>query len=156
MRRKLELPQHQRSVLPGSRAGATNRSKPYATLLCGGRLHSTWRALSIGWTYEGTYGGYRSECQLRLDRARDEFYCTNLRARWDRVGRVIERSPGARVSDPLQSRSRRSPGMATWCFSLGSTRTRRRVPRCGHCGRDGRQRAEVSESLALGTGWGHS
>ena len=30
-------------------------------------------------------------CQLRLDRQHDEFYCSNLGVRWDRIGRVISR-----------------------------------------------------------------
>lgn len=57
---------------------------------------------ALGWTEDGTQGGYRSRCQLTLDRAHDEFYCTNMRARWDRVGRVIARPRGARINDPLQ------------------------------------------------------
>jgi len=31
------------------------------------------------------------QCELRLDRQHDEFYCTNMGVRWDRVGRVISR-----------------------------------------------------------------
>jgi hypothetical protein len=57
---------------------------------------------AIGWTWEDVLGGYRSRCDLRLDRRRQQFFCTNLDARWDRVGRVITRPPGARFSDPLQ------------------------------------------------------
>jgi hypothetical protein len=30
-------------------------------------------------------------CRLRVDRPLDEFYCANMRVRWDRVGRVIAR-----------------------------------------------------------------
>ena len=57
---------------------------------------------AIGWKWEDRAGGYRSACDLRLDSARDEFYCTNSTARWDRVGRVIRRPAGARFDDPLQ------------------------------------------------------
>jgi hypothetical protein len=57
---------------------------------------------ALGSRSEGTIGGYRSRCDLRLDRRRRQFYCTNLKARWDRVGQVIRRPPGARVDDPLQ------------------------------------------------------
>ena len=45
--------------------------------------------------------GYRARCLLRPDRARRQFCCSNLRARWDRVGRVIRRPPDARRGEPL-------------------------------------------------------
>ncbi len=57
---------------------------------------------AIGWKWEAQDGGYRSACDLRLDKVDDEFYCTNSSARWDRVGRVIQRPAGSRVYDPLQ------------------------------------------------------
>jgi hypothetical protein len=57
---------------------------------------------AIGWRSEDILGGYRSSCDLRLDRRREQFYCTNSAARWDRVGRVIRRPAGARFGDPLQ------------------------------------------------------
>lgn len=57
---------------------------------------------AIGWTYEDVLGGYRSRCDLRLERTRKWFYCTNLDARWDRVGRVITKPAGFRVDDSLQ------------------------------------------------------
>jgi hypothetical protein len=57
---------------------------------------------AIGWKWEVQPGGYRSACDLRLDKAQDEFYCTNSAARWDRVGRVIHRPAGARLNEPLQ------------------------------------------------------
>jgi|tagenome__1003787_1003787.scaffolds.fasta_scaffold20888046_2 hypothetical protein len=41
-------------------------------------------------------GGYRARCALELDRARREFFCGNLDARWDRVGRVLVRPRGRR------------------------------------------------------------
>lgn len=56
----------------------------------------------VGWTFEDRLGGYRSRCHLRLDLHDQQFYCTNMTARWDRVGRVLEHPPGARVPDPLQ------------------------------------------------------
>jgi hypothetical protein len=39
---------------------------------------------------------------LRFDSLDDEFFCTNIDARWDRVGRVVTRPPGTHLSDPLQ------------------------------------------------------
>jgi hypothetical protein len=57
---------------------------------------------AIGWKWEAQDGGYRSACDLRLDKVDDEFYCTNSSARWDRVGRVIQRPAGTRVDDALQ------------------------------------------------------
>lgn len=57
---------------------------------------------AIGWKWQEQEGGYRSSCNLRLDKVHDEFYCTNSTARWDRVGRVIRRPAGARFNDPLQ------------------------------------------------------
>ncbi|HEX6702317.1 MAG TPA: hypothetical protein VF101_16440 [Gaiellaceae bacterium] len=55
----------------------------------------------IGWRWQSITGGYKSRCDLRLDRRRREFFCTNLRARWDRVGRVLVRPRGAARGDPL-------------------------------------------------------
>ena len=57
---------------------------------------------AIGWKWEDQSGGYRSACDLRLDNPKDQFYCTNSTARWDRVGRVIHRPAGARFNEPLQ------------------------------------------------------
>jgi hypothetical protein len=57
---------------------------------------------ALGWTDESVLGGYTSRCHLRLDRRDDQFFCTNIAARWDRVGRVIRRPPGAHVDDNLQ------------------------------------------------------
>ena len=57
---------------------------------------------AIGWKDESILGSYTARCDLQLDRHDDQFYCTNMDARWDRVGRVITRPPGARISAPLQ------------------------------------------------------
>ncbi len=57
---------------------------------------------AIGWKWEDIQGGYRSACDLRLDKLHDQFYCTNSSARWDRVGRVLHRPADARLNDPLQ------------------------------------------------------
>lgn len=57
---------------------------------------------AIGWKWEDRAGGYRSACDLRLDKIHDEFYCTNSTAGWDRVGRVIHPPAGTRSVDPLQ------------------------------------------------------
>ena len=56
----------------------------------------------IGWTWQLMQGGYTSRCNLRLDTRDDQFFCRNIDARWDRVGRVITRPRGARFNDPLQ------------------------------------------------------
>jgi hypothetical protein len=57
---------------------------------------------AIGWKDESILGSYTARCDLQLDRHDDQFYCTNMDARWDRVGRVITRPPGARINAPLQ------------------------------------------------------
>jgi hypothetical protein len=57
---------------------------------------------AIGWTSPFFAGGYAEGCKLQLDDQDDQFYCTNMDARWDRVGRMLERPRGARFSDPLQ------------------------------------------------------
>lgn len=41
---------------------------------------------AIGWK---SAGGYPSECSLRLDRRANQFYCRNMHARWDVLGRPI-------------------------------------------------------------------
>lgn len=57
---------------------------------------------ALGWKDAQYRTDYRSRCHLRFDRRREQFYCTNNRARWDRVGRVIREPRGVRVGDPLQ------------------------------------------------------
>lgn len=57
---------------------------------------------ALGWTMNDPPGGYASRCDLRLDARREQFYCTNSTARWDRVGRVLRRARDARLADPLQ------------------------------------------------------
>ncbi len=57
---------------------------------------------ALGWTSEDVLGGYRSACHLRLDRSKEQFYCANSPARWDRTGRAIRIPHGARFADGLQ------------------------------------------------------
>src|SRR5919204_1091663 len=64
-------------------------------------VHAPGGFYAIGWTWQSLEGGYKSRCRLRLDRARKEFFCTNMRARWDRVGRVLVEPSRARGGDPL-------------------------------------------------------
>lgn len=64
-------------------------------------VHAPGGFYGIGWTWESLSGGYKSRCELRLDEAAKQFYCRNMRARWDRVGRPLERPAGARRADPL-------------------------------------------------------
>jgi hypothetical protein len=56
---------------------------------------------AVGWKWQSLEGGYKSRCRLHFDVRRREFFCTNMRARWDRIGRVLLRPPGAAVKDPL-------------------------------------------------------
>jgi hypothetical protein len=56
---------------------------------------------AVGWRWESLEGGYKSHCRLRLDARRREFFCTNMRARWDRVGRALVRPRAAARDDPL-------------------------------------------------------
>jgi hypothetical protein len=64
------------------------------------RAPGGWYA--VGWKW-GIFraGGYRHRCRLQLDRATKQFFCTNMRARWDRVGRVLVKPRSAREGDPL-------------------------------------------------------
>lgn len=64
-------------------------------------VHAPGGFYGIGWREQTLAGGYKSRCALALDARRREFYCTNMRARWDRVGRVLVRPPGATRGDPL-------------------------------------------------------
>jgi len=57
---------------------------------------------AIGWTDEDILGGYRSACQLHLDRSDKQFYCTNSTARWDRTGAPLVVPRGPKVRDGLQ------------------------------------------------------
>lgn len=63
-------------------------------------VHAPGGFYAVGWTWQTLAGGYKSRCKLRLDRARKQFFCTNERARWDRVGRVLVKPAGA-ARDPL-------------------------------------------------------
>lgn len=64
-------------------------------------VHAPGGFYGIGWTWESLAGGYKSRCALRLDEATKQFYCRNMRSRWDRIGRPLERPAGARRADPL-------------------------------------------------------
>ena len=64
-------------------------------------VHAPGGFYALGWRWQSLAGGYKSRCRLRLDPRRSEFFCTNMRARWDRVGRVLVRPPRAGRGDPL-------------------------------------------------------
>lgn len=64
-------------------------------------VHAPGGWYAIGWTWQSIEGGYKSHCDLRLDAMRKQFFCTNMSARWDRVGRVLARQAGAAHGDPL-------------------------------------------------------
>jgi hypothetical protein len=58
-------------------------------------VHAPGGLYAVGWRWLSLSGGYRSACNLELDRSRKEFFCTNLKARWDRVGRPLVLPAGA-------------------------------------------------------------
>jgi len=64
-------------------------------------VHAPGGFYAVGWKWQSLSGGYKSRCDLRLERARKEFSCTNMDARWDRVGRVLVKPSGAARGDPL-------------------------------------------------------
>lgn len=64
-------------------------------------VHAPGGFYAIGWRWETLSGGYKSRCDLRFDPTQKQFSCTNLRARWDRVGRVLAKPAGATSGDPL-------------------------------------------------------
>jgi hypothetical protein len=64
-------------------------------------VHAPGGFYAVGWTWQSLAGGYKSRCDLRLDRARKQFTCANMAARWDRVGRVLVKPSRAARGDPL-------------------------------------------------------
>lgn len=64
-------------------------------------VHAPGGFYAIGGRWQSLEGGYKSRCALQLDRRTHDFYCTNMAARWDRAGVVIQRPPGAKQDDPL-------------------------------------------------------
>jgi hypothetical protein len=64
-------------------------------------VHAPGGFYGVGWRWQTLHRGYKSRCRLELDTRRLEFFCTNFRARWDRVGRVIVKPRGAERGDPL-------------------------------------------------------
>jgi hypothetical protein len=57
-----------------------------------------WYAVAWKWP---PHTGYASRCRVQFDRATTQFFCSNMRARWDRLGRVIVKPRSARQGDPL-------------------------------------------------------
>lgn len=64
-------------------------------------VHAPGGFYAIGWSWETLSGGYKSRCDLRFDSSRKQFSCTNMRARWDRLGRVLAKPVRAKRGDPL-------------------------------------------------------
>jgi len=64
-------------------------------------VHAPGGFYAVGWTWQSLAGGYKSACNLRLDPSHKQFFCTNLAARWDRVGRVLVKPASATRGDPL-------------------------------------------------------
>ena len=64
-------------------------------------VHAPGGFYAIDWHSQTLSGGYKSRCDLWLDRQAKQFYCTNLTARWDRIGRVLVRPLNASRGDPL-------------------------------------------------------
>ncbi len=87
--------QHERRYPPGSFTRVRAQGEAFYL------VHAPGGFYAIGWRQQTLAGGYKSRCRLRLDRPRREFFCANMRARWDRVGRVLVTSPGAQRGDPL-------------------------------------------------------
>ena len=56
---------------------------------------------ALGWKAQEVQGGYTSKCMMRVDRVRQQFYCANFDARWDRFGRTLRRPRWASVDDDL-------------------------------------------------------
>jgi hypothetical protein len=69
---------------------------------------------AVSWTTPSQHGDYAQRCNLRFDSRADEFYCTNMHARWDRVGRVLTRPANARSGYPLQFVLARWRGTDSW------------------------------------------
>jgi hypothetical protein len=65
-------------------------------------VHAPGGFYAIGWGNPMADPGYASRCKVPLDQKRKQFYCSNLKARWDRLGFVITRPAGARSADPLK------------------------------------------------------
>jgi hypothetical protein len=63
-------------------------------------VHAPGGFYAIGWKMNTIAGGYKSQCALRLDRSRNQFFCTNMHLRWDRIGRVLVK-PDYAAKDPL-------------------------------------------------------
>jgi hypothetical protein len=64
-------------------------------------VHSPGGFYAVGWRWQSLARGYKSRCGIRFDRRRREFFCSNIPARWDRVGRVLVRPAAAARDDPL-------------------------------------------------------
>ena len=64
-------------------------------------VHAPGGFYALSWNWSGPPAGYRSSCRPRVDEERMELYCTECKARRDRVGQVIIRPPGADRDDPL-------------------------------------------------------
>ncbi len=64
-------------------------------------VHAPGGWYAVGWKWQSITGGYKSGCRLQFDRATKQFFCTNIHARWDRVGHVIVKPRSAREGDPL-------------------------------------------------------
>jgi hypothetical protein len=64
-------------------------------------VHAPGGFYAVGWRWQSLAGGYKSHCNLQLDRIHKQFFCTNMHARWNRVGRVLVKPPSASRGDPL-------------------------------------------------------
>ena len=52
-------------------------------------VHAPGGFYAIGWRWQSLSGGYKSHCRLAFDPGPKEFFCGNLRVRWDRIGRPL-------------------------------------------------------------------
>jgi len=71
---------YERRYPPGSFTRVRAQGQPFYL------VHAPGGFYAIGWRWQSLTGGYKSRCRLELDPRRQEFFCTNVRARWTASG----------------------------------------------------------------------
>ena len=64
-------------------------------------VHAPGGFYALGWNWSGPPDSYRSSCDHLVDERRNEIFCASCDARWDRIGRVIQRPATAERDEPL-------------------------------------------------------
>ena len=73
----------------------------------------------MGETYN-TGRNHAPNCQIQFDRTDEQFYCTNLGVRWDRVGRVVKLPAAEKYIGAIGGTTQKSPGTArSWSSQAG-------------------------------------